>query len=388
MIDQLNHRELKNLIDAAPAPAVSIYMPTVRGGAGVREHSIRFGNLLHDAQKQLLESGATKKQTKELLESAERYDNNAFWNEQADGLAMFLAAGTVRYFRLPLRFDELVVVSDAFHVKPLFRLLDRAGTFYVLALSQRQVRLLEGTQYGVSQVELKNVPADIGEVARFEDPEKHQQYHTESSGGGPGQSRPAIYHGQNESERQEEIVVPRFLRMVEAGVTDAIGDSHAPLILAAGQETAGIYRSVNHYDHLIEESIVGNVDHLNDQDIWKQAWPIAEKALTRRGEEVIQEYESYASNQPSSDDIAVICERACQAGVDLLLVRQGDPLWGVMDAGDFHVELHEQRRPGDRDLLDLAATETFRHGGSVHVVGGERLSTATPARALLRFEAS
>jgi hypothetical protein len=43
-----------------------------------------------------------------------------------------------------------VVVTDRFHIKPLLPLLSGDGRFYVLALSQSEVRLLQGTRYSVS----------------------------------------------------------------------------------------------------------------------------------------------------------------------------------------------------------------------------------------------
>ena len=45
-----------------------------------------------------------------------------------------------------LHFDELMVVAPGFHVMPLLALLTGDGLFYVLALSQNQVRLLAGTR--------------------------------------------------------------------------------------------------------------------------------------------------------------------------------------------------------------------------------------------------
>jgi hypothetical protein len=47
----------------------------------------------------------------------------------------------------------LVIVSERFHVKPLLPLLSGDGRFYVLALSQNEIRLLQGTRYSVEQVD-------------------------------------------------------------------------------------------------------------------------------------------------------------------------------------------------------------------------------------------
>ena len=60
------------------------------------------------------------------------------------GLALFLAEGFFRRFRLPTAFVETVAVNRRFMVNPLIPLLSERDLFFVLALSQNQVRLLRG----------------------------------------------------------------------------------------------------------------------------------------------------------------------------------------------------------------------------------------------------
>jgi hypothetical protein len=110
----------------------------------------------------------------ELLQPARRLlDDSSFWQYQAEGLAVFLAAGTLRTFRVPVPFAELVVVAPGFHVKPLLALLTGDGLFYVLALSQNQVRLLVGTRdhirgtvYAVPPPEMPG-PTPVAAVLRY-----------------------------------------------------------------------------------------------------------------------------------------------------------------------------------------------------------------------------
>jgi hypothetical protein len=58
---------------------------------------------------------------------------------------MFSAPDVFRHYRLPFPFQEFVVVTERFHVKPLLPLLSGDGQFYLLALSQNGVRVLQGT---------------------------------------------------------------------------------------------------------------------------------------------------------------------------------------------------------------------------------------------------
>ena len=87
-----------------------------------------------------------------------------FWQHQSDGLAVFLSADTFHFFRLPIRFDELVVIVNRFHVKPLLPFLTSDGLFHILALSQNQVRLLEGTGFSVDEIHLEGTIPSFSEV--------------------------------------------------------------------------------------------------------------------------------------------------------------------------------------------------------------------------------
>jgi Bacterial archaeo-eukaryotic release factor family 3 len=98
--------------------------------------------------------------------------DHAFWQRQNQGLALFLAPQTFGEYRLPSSLDELGVVAHRFHIKPLLPLLSGNGHFFVLALSQKEVRLLQGTGYSVSEVELHGVPQGIAEALPYEDVEK------------------------------------------------------------------------------------------------------------------------------------------------------------------------------------------------------------------------
>ncbi|RPJ11944.1 MAG: hypothetical protein EHM37_10145 [Deltaproteobacteria bacterium] len=59
-----------------------------------------------------------------------------------------------------MAFKELAVVSHRFHVKPLLPVLTSDGTFYILALSQNQLRLLEGTWFCMIDKQLRGFLSD------------------------------------------------------------------------------------------------------------------------------------------------------------------------------------------------------------------------------------
>ncbi len=145
-MDILTKTELEQLMRKEQQWCVSIYMPTHRTGTDAQQDPIRLKNLLREAEIQLSAQGIGRREVQNMLEPASMLiqDSN-FWQHQSDGLAIFISSSRVRRYRLPLKFEELVVVIDHFHIKPLLPLFTGDGQFYILALSQNEVRLLLGT---------------------------------------------------------------------------------------------------------------------------------------------------------------------------------------------------------------------------------------------------
>jgi hypothetical protein len=198
-MDIVTREDLKQLVERQEGPCVSIYQPAHRAGPDTRSYAqqdpVRFKNLLREAEQRLRAGGVSTPAAAELLQSSRRLlDDPVFWQYQADGLAVFVAQGAMRTFRVPVGFEELVVVAPSFHIKPLLPLLTGDGLFYVLALSQNEVRLLAGTRDHMGEVELPGAPRSLAEALRYDDPERQLQFHTGTPGG--GDRRAAMFHGQ------------------------------------------------------------------------------------------------------------------------------------------------------------------------------------------------
>jgi len=91
-----------------------------------------------------------------------------------------------------------VIVSDHCYLKPLLPLLTDNGRFYILAMSQNEIRLLEGTHYSVQQVELpEEVPESLAEALKYEEAENEVWLYSSSSGATIGKGgRRLRFYGQ------------------------------------------------------------------------------------------------------------------------------------------------------------------------------------------------
>jgi hypothetical protein len=124
-MDTLTQSDLITLHATTAPICISIFIPTHRAGSQLRQDKIRFRNVLRRARVLLYANSVRNPDSEDLLRPAKRLlVHPTFWQCQSDGLAVFLAPGTHRVFRVPLRFEETVTVHHRFHLKPLMPLLN------------------------------------------------------------------------------------------------------------------------------------------------------------------------------------------------------------------------------------------------------------------------
>ncbi|MDP8957743.1 MAG: hypothetical protein M3N51_00745, partial [Actinomycetota bacterium] len=228
-MDLVTRGDLEALLQMGEGPCVSLFMPTHRAGPEMRQDPIRLKNLLGEAEQRLGEAGLRAPEARALLEPARKLlDDQQFWRHQSDGLALFVSPGRFHPYRLPLELYDLVVVGERFHIKPLVSLLSGDGRFYLLALSQGEVRLLQGTRYTVGQVELDGVPESLAEVLRREGLERQLQFHSHGGPRGAGE-RSAIFHGHGEAEEDAKDDILRFFRQLDRGLGELLQGEQVPM---------------------------------------------------------------------------------------------------------------------------------------------------------------
>ena len=242
-MDNFTQEDFERLVQVRGACCLSLYMPTERVVPQTQQNPTRFKNLLAQAEARLAsEYGKAPPEIEALLRPVMPLVNDAeFWRHQSDGLALFLTdEGDMTEYRLSLRFEETVVLSDRLYVKPLLPILSGDGRFYVLALSQNKVRLLQGARYTMDELELKNIPQSLEDALDLDDTERHLHHTAVRAGGaGPGLLRS---HGVGKGELEKEQIRP--LR-VGTGANATLA-TRAPLVLAG----VSICTAVQRGEHL------------------------------------------------------------------------------------------------------------------------------------------
>jgi len=366
-MDILSGNKLKSLMREQLGICVSIYMPAIRKGAEVQQNQIRYKNLLRDAEDRLLSIGELRpSEVKEMLAPAQELSGNMpFWQNQSGGLALFLSEESFTYYRLPQSFEELVVITDRFHIKPLIPVLVSNTEFFILAISQKTVRFLRCSSQRVQETGMKDIPENIDEALNLDDFEKRLQRHT--------------------GAEDMKLKILQYFQLIDKGLRELLRDKKFPLIFAGVDYLFPIYKESNTYPHLTDRWISGNPKGLSAERLSDMAWPIVEDLLKTKRAIALAQYSQNAGTGLTSSNVGEIVREAFHGRVGILFVPVGVQQWGTFDATTDEVKLDTDAKPGNEDLLDLAAIQTILNGGVVYPTKQKEMPEDSPLAAIFRY---
>ncbi|MBN2083929.1 MAG: hypothetical protein JW748_01805 [Anaerolineales bacterium] len=379
-----------NALTRSPSTGVhlSLYMPTHPTGREKAQDPIRLRNMIRSAEKQLRDNGWRASAIEEFTASTRiLLQTPGYWRRQGLGLAVFSSSDTRYDYHLPIRPPRTLAVSRRFHVKPLMPLLYDDGLFFILAISQNEVRTLWGTRDRVLPVELKNVPGSMAEAIGPISAEKHLQWHTRTGDTSGWRRRAAVFHGQGGGIDGKKDDLLRFFQLVDHGVAQFLGNRRIPLIVAGVDFLLPIYRKANTYPNLAAVLPIGNPERLHAAALQKSAWDALRPVIAQRREDAFLAYRRLAGagDERACDDLKTILAAAFQGRVESVFVNPQVQEWGSYEPDSGRMTLTPAPQDGAEDLLDLAAIQTFLHRGSVFVVNRGHIPSGSDIAAQLRF---
>jgi hypothetical protein len=194
-----------------------------------------------------------------------------------------------------------------------------------------------------------------------------------------------MYHGHGVGKDDTKVNIVRFFHLLDKGLQTLLHDEQAPLVLAGVDYLLPLYREANTYAHLVEEGISGNPEGLRAEELQAQAWSILEPLFQHGQKTAAANYQQYLGTGRASNNLPEIIPAAYYGRVDTLFVALGVQQWGRFNADTQEIQVHQEAKPDDEDLLDLAALYTFLNSGTVYAVKAGEGPDSTPLAALYRY---
>lgn len=349
------------------SPCVSIYIPTYKAGKA-QEDKIRFKNALSEATSQLTDESlfpdhAMKKEEalKFLSPAFKLLDEKDFWSHLSEGLAVFIGKDHFSKFVCPINFPELTYVHDHFYLRHMIPMLKGEKRFFVLALSQNDVRFFEGNANSITPVIIQDLmPIGTEEMIGMEDKPANLQAR---SGGAEG----SIFHGHGGGKDDKNETLKKYFRDIDHGLMKMLHDENIPMVIYSVEKQIPIYQEISKYSNIHNKHIIGNPENDDPVLIHEKAWAILKDHFDKKYRTKKGEFDQHLIDGKASFSIHDITPAAVNGKVETLFLDTEEKIiWGEYDEKNASINLHESRRPNSICLMNKMGVETFNHGGTVY----------------------
>lgn len=345
-------------------PLVSLYMPTHNAGTppNMTEDQLRFKNLRHRTTEIIKASPKVDIRAGRALQNQLRNiaDDLDFWENRTYGFAAFISPDDIAVVDLPIDCDEYVSVDSRFHVSPLIGLLGQWLEFYVLVLSQKEMRLFAGDLYGLRPTDIDLPTADTSTRQRQEGlPEK---IHTPS----PSERGRPEYFGKRFPLTTKEDRLD-FFRATDRAVRK-YADPKCPLILAGPEQDIEMYRSISQYPHILSDHVASTNSATTPRSLTPAIMQLVSKEImSKRRRDVVERYHRLAGNaaQRASSELAAIRDAAHKGRVDTLLIKLIRNTTDTVRDNKTNVPKLQFFPAEQMAIADAIALQTWRDHGNV-----------------------
>lgn len=384
-MELLNNELIKQLLAVEEATCISLYMPAHRTHPENQQDPIRFKNLVKQLEESLLLKYSSS-ETRKYLEPFESLGaDEELWKHTLTGLAIFSSTDLFKVVGLYQSVEELAMVADSFHTKPIRQYMQSTDQYHVLGLNLNDIRFFEGNRHQLFEVELSaEVPKNITEALGDELTEKHS---TVASYGGTGGESSSMHHGHGSKKDEDDADSEKFFRLIANEIYERYSKPTGwPLILAALPEHHFLFQKVNKNPMLLTKGIALNPSSASTDQLVKMAWEIMEPEYLLEISNLKDSYEQAKAKGKGSDDMKEVALAAVEGRIDTLLV-EADRMIAVRITNLItgNTQNKDLTNPRVDDLLDDMGELVMKMGGKVMVLSADNMPSETGMAAIFRY---
>src|ERR1700738_3855764 len=382
--------EFKALAQVKGEVCVSLYLPTSPLVENIRANRIAFRDIAKEALAQLREAGADKRkiavfeerfdhlaglehdvQDEDKIRKLQRAKPDPFetlWNYQANGLAVLSTSGLMRMFRLANPPKPLAEVADRFHLTPLIRAMTSPHDIFVLALAEESVRLIRAfANFPPVRLQVPDLPRNAEEATR------RPSFHVRAP------------RRRLQNLEGEKVLLQQYVRKVEHAIHGVLAGQSAPLVVAAEEPLASMFRAGNTYPRLADEMIGGNPDTRTDAELEDAAIPILDRLYSRELKAVIARYDELKPRLATTD-VSYAAHAATAGAIEQLLIDLDAVIPGLVSDIDGTVIYSASDDAENYSVVDEVARRALYTGARVMGARKDELPDRAPLTAILRYE--
>ena len=368
-------------IGAAEGPWLTILMPLTVTPRETGQNAIRLRRAIEAAELQFAEKGVSAEHSQRMLEPLRQLTEERNWGTD-QGLALFCASDVFRAYLLSKPLPSVVSVAEHVHITPLLAHMNGHGAFYVVTLSQKNVRLLRCNESECEEIPLPaGIPKSLADDSQTEQPD-HDLTNSITAGPSHGAMRGVMFTTSTDREGKDEYLL-KFYKHVSEGLHELFKEEGVPVVAAGVDYELALFRRVNVYPNLVEEAVHGALSGFKNGELHRRALEAVQSHRETPLRKALARFQQYERRNRTSTTMKEIVKAAWDGRIEDLFLAEGAQYMGKFDEATDRVRRHAVR--GEEDLLNAAAMRTILHSGDVFVVPAGKVPRSAPAAASFRY---
>jgi hypothetical protein len=390
-MDIISRTRILDLIQSCKGFAVTIYLPTFVTGRRKEQSPIRLKNLYNQVEKLFSETGIRPPEIKSFLKPIENLINDEiFWQQQTEGLALFLDKNNLHLYQLPEPVEESLFIGNHFHITPLIPIYHGNGQYYLLRIDQERPNLMKGSKFQLEEVDELDLPESLQKI--FDDYfefHSHLSFHTSTST--PNPDLPSLRHGEffgqsGGDDIDEKAEIRNFFHRFDDALMEYIVGQDIPLVLAGVGYLHNLYRQANTYPNLVDEGITKNIDQMSTEELHRLSWQIVENNYKKDIEKALDNYHQIEAKKGDiSAEIDNILPAAYYQRVHTLFAAEDVCIWGTFTPEENKINIEGERSFNNEELINLAVSYTLINGGQVFLIPKDKVPSDSSMAAILHY---
>lgn len=363
MKNKLIGEDLLMLQNAKTNICISIIVPTHRTSPDRRIDKPEIENAISKA-KQLLQYKYPQKEIKPLLQSLDDQLNEIDFMHTTEGIGIYISRDVKLVVHFPFPVKEKIVVDDNFEIRDLLYKINYGHPYYVLELTEKKVRLFEGSWENLSELKGKGWPVRYEDDYAYSTPSRSSSF--------AGHSHVKIF--EKDKTESEHIRFQDFYREIDKKLDDYL-INNAPLILLAPERGSSLFEKVSKHRKNIIQKIHGSYGHENLKSISGIVWPAMYEHLQTEREQLINEFREIIGEHRGVSGIQDVWEAAKEGRAFKLLVEKDYRCPGFVTEDDYNLYLRPPKSTHKTlpDAVDELIETVLQKNGKVYFTDNDLL---------------
>ena len=362
-------------------PLVSLYQPTHRHMPDNQQDPIVFKNLLRVIENSLMQLPGFDNLDAIMKPFYELREDREFWNHTSDGIAVFSSMSKCVVYNLNNPVKELAVVANRFHIKPIMKAFQSTENYHLLGLSRENFTLYGGNRYRFEELPINpDAPRTLEAVLGSQLTDSHLSH---GSYGGTGGS--TMYHGHDDVKEEIDKDTEKYFRYVDSYVYDNYSKTtKLPLVLVSLKEYHSDFKRISKNPYLLEDGINKSIESMDLDEISKKVRVMIDAIHMEKIQKLVESYMMAEADSLGSSDVKEVAKAAYEGRVDTILMEEDSVIPGKIDENTGEIKLGEWNDP-EYDILDDLAERVMANGGSVFILGKDKMPRSTGIAAIYRY---